>query len=334
MNSYSLTHLSDDVLLRNLRIILARNGHLTAALLAHLGEVDARRLYAPAGFSSMFTYCLRELRFAEGAAWRRIQAARAARRFPVLFQAVAEGRIHLTAVCLIAPHLTPGNITELLRAVGGLSKAEAQEWLASRFPQAASVPPLASIRAVALPLPKTAALDRRGDMFESPVPPNFLPPLAAVKSETTVAAIRHELNAAKGEPAAVPTSSSNAPSNAGVESGAVPTPSSNAPSTPEEGPAAVPASAKNVVSAADPTPAPDGGENETTENLEATTTPPQPPSFLVQVTVSKGTHDKLRLAQALLSHAVSPRDVAQVLDRALDALIEKLEKRKFGKRSH
>lgn len=312
MNSYSLTHLSDAVLLRNLRIILARNGQLTAALLAHLGEVDARRLYAPAGFSSMFAYCLRELRFAEGPAWRRIQAARAARRFPVLFEAVAEGRIHLTAVCLIAPHLTPGNIKELLRAVGGRSRAEVQEWLASRFPQAASVPPLASIRAVALPLPKTVTLDRRGDMFESPAPPNFSPPLAAVKSETTVAVIRHDLDNAAVESAAVETSTTNVTCAAEVES------------------AAVPASA----SPADPAPAPDAGENETTESLEATTSPPRPPSFLVQVTVSKGTHDKLRLAQALLSHAVSPRDVAQVLDRALDALIEKLEKRKFGKLSH
>ncbi|HET7496709.1 MAG TPA: hypothetical protein VFM00_00260 [Candidatus Eisenbacteria bacterium] len=312
MNSYSLTHLSDAVLLRNLRIILARNGQLTAALLAHLGEVDARRLYAPAGFSSMFAYCLRELRFAEGPAWRRIQAARAARRFPVLFEAVAEGRIHLTAVCLIAPHLTPGNIKELLRAVGGRSRAEVQEWLASRFPQAASVPPLASIRAVALPLPKTVTLDRRGDMFESPAPPSFLPPLAAVKSETTVAVIRHDLDNATVESAAVETSTTNVTCAAEVESAAVPA----------------------CASPADPAPAPDAGENETTESLEATTSPPRPPSFLVQVTVSKGTHDKLRLAQALLSHAVSPRDVAQVLDRALDALIEKLEKRKFGKLSH
>jgi hypothetical protein len=75
---------------------------------------------------------------------------------------------------------------------------------------------------------------------------------------------------------------------------------------------------------------PPPGLEPTSESLAITVAPPRSPSFLVQVTVSKGTHDKLRLAQALLSHAVSPRDVAQVLDRALDALIEKLEKRKFG----
>jgi hypothetical protein len=46
--------------------------------------------------------------------------------------------------------------------------------------------------------------------------------------------------------------------------------------------------------------------------------------------MKKSTHDKLRHAQALLSHAVPSGDVAQVLDRALDALIRELEKRKLG----
>ena len=52
--------------------------------------------------------------------------------------------------------------------------------------------------------------------------------------------------------------------------------------------------------------------------------------YAIQVTVSKATHDKLRQAQALLSHAVPSGDVAEVLDRALDVLIAQLEKRKFG----
>jgi hypothetical protein len=303
MNSYSLTHLSDAVLIRNLQIMLARDGVLTATLLAHIAEVDARRLYAPAGFSSMFMYCLRELRFSEDAAWRRIQAARAARRFPVLFQAVAEGRLHLTAVCLIAPHLTPANMDELLRAVEGRSRGEIQEWLATRFPQAASPPPLASIRPVALPAPKTAALDRRPDMFESSAPLDrglaSLPAPAHVKSVTTVAVNGHAPDAKQDADPAVP------PGDPGhVEL------SKNHGSDPEPTADAV----------TGPTP---GGGRMATGQLS-------PPSFVVQVIVSKMTHDKLRLAQALLSHAVSPRDVAQVLDRALDALIEKLEKRKFG----
>jgi hypothetical protein len=58
--------------------------------------------------------------------------------------------------------------------------------------------------------------------------------------------------------------------------------------------------------------------------------PRTPERYAIQVTVSKTTHDKLRQAQALLSHAVPSGDVAEVLDRALDALIVQLEKRKYG----
>lgn len=52
--------------------------------------------------------------------------------------------------------------------------------------------------------------------------------------------------------------------------------------------------------------------------------------YLLQVAVGRSTHEKLRHAQALLSHAVPDGDVAQVLDRALDVLIAQLEKRKFA----
>jgi 5-methylcytosine-specific restriction endonuclease McrA len=55
-----------------------------------------------------------------------------------------------------------------------------------------------------------------------------------------------------------------------------------------------------------------------------------PERFALQVTIAKSTHDKLRHAQELLSHAVPSGDLAQVLDRALDALIGQLEKSKFA----
>ena len=49
--------------------------------------------------------------------------------------------------------------------------------------------------------------------------------------------------------------------------------------------------------------------------------PLAPQCFTLQVTLDQATHDKLRYAQALLSHAISSGDVVEVLDRALDALI-------------
>jgi hypothetical protein len=52
--------------------------------------------------------------------------------------------------------------------------------------------------------------------------------------------------------------------------------------------------------------------------------------FALQVTIATSTRDKLRHAQELLSHSVPSGDLAVVLDRALDALIAQLEKRKFA----
>ena len=70
----------------------------TATVLADIAEVDARRLYVPAGYPSMYLYCVDQLHLEEQAAYKRIQAARAAREFPAVFDAVADGRLHLSAV--------------------------------------------------------------------------------------------------------------------------------------------------------------------------------------------------------------------------------------------
>src|SRR5206468_10607909 len=58
--------------------------------------------------------------------------------------------------------------------------------------------------------------------------------------------------------------------------------------------------------------------------------PVAPERFLLQVTIGRNTQDKLRYAQQLLGHALPSGDLAQVLDRALEALIGQLEKSKFA----
>src|SRR5882672_3954587 len=53
--------------------------------------------------------------------------------------------------------------------------------------------------------------------------------------------------------------------------------------------------------------------------------------FALQFTIDQVTHDKLRYAQALLGHALPSGDVAKLFDRALDVLVEQVEKQKFAK---
>src|SRR5262245_43020538 len=93
---FMLQALDDQTLLERLKTIVAKNNEWTALLLAHVAEVDARQLYLGAGCSSMHDYCMAELGLCEGGAFKRIRAARAARRFPIIFELVASGAIHVS----------------------------------------------------------------------------------------------------------------------------------------------------------------------------------------------------------------------------------------------
>jgi hypothetical protein len=109
-------------------------------LVAHIAEIDARRLYVPAAYPSMYLYCVHELHLSEGSAYKRIQAARTARQFPAIFDALAEGYLHLTAVNLLAPYLTPENAEALLEAAGHKTTREIEQVLAERFPRSEMLP--------------------------------------------------------------------------------------------------------------------------------------------------------------------------------------------------
>jgi hypothetical protein len=98
------------------RRLVGKEREATARLIAALAELDARRLYPAEGCSSLFTYCTQILHLSERAAYGRIEAARAARKWPVIIELLAEGSLHLTAVSLLGRHLTTDNHQNLLAA--------------------------------------------------------------------------------------------------------------------------------------------------------------------------------------------------------------------------
>jgi hypothetical protein len=128
-------YLSDEALISGLHAVLGRGWTNTAEQLDHIAEVDSRKLYLPKAYPSMFAYCVEELHLSEDSAYKRIQAARAAVRFPAIFDAVAEGRLHLSAVCMLAPHLTEENASGLLTAATHRSKSQIERLVAERFPK-------------------------------------------------------------------------------------------------------------------------------------------------------------------------------------------------------
>jgi hypothetical protein len=228
MNRESLEGLSDAEVVARLAELVREERRLTAAVLVHLGEVEARRLYAPAACSSMHIYCVRVLGLSEDQAFKRIRAARAMRQYPVVAKAVADGSLHMSGVVLLAPHLTEENAESLVAEASGKSKAEIELVLARRAPR--------------------------------PDVPERLEPVA---QQATMEVVPGPVDREAGGAAKV--------------------------------------------------------------------APLSPARFALQVTIGEATQQKLLRAQALLRHQVPSGDLAEVLDRALDALLDQVERKKLGK---
>jgi len=143
----SVAQLSSRELLVRVKELAAHEREATAVLIAHLAELDRRRLYLAEGYSSLFAYCTQALHLSEHAAYRRIEAARVVRRLPVILERLpvilerlADGSVNLTTVGLLAGHLTSENHGELLDRVRYKRRRAVEELVAQMHPQP-PVPP-------------------------------------------------------------------------------------------------------------------------------------------------------------------------------------------------
>src|SRR6267378_3987773 len=218
-------HLSDDDLVIAVKSLARCEREATASLIAHLAELDARRLYLGAGFSSLFTYCCSVLHLSEPAAQ---------------------------------------NHQDLVAAAAGKSKRQVEELVVRYFPQP-EVP--ASVRK----LPAAKALLSPSEAPAAPV-------ATAQSSQVALSA---------------------AAAHSGIET--------------------VLTSSVDLVAALSPPPA-----------RRSLIKPLAPERYEIRFTASAQTREKLRLAQDLLRHAVPTGDLAEVVDRALTALLKDLAKKKFA----
>src|SRR5262245_48099794 len=75
----NLTSLSNFELTRNVESLCSGERKTTLEVLYYLIEIDNRRLYADLGFTSLFDFCVRKLKYSDGGAARRVAAARCLR---------------------------------------------------------------------------------------------------------------------------------------------------------------------------------------------------------------------------------------------------------------
>lgn len=101
---------------------LSRERACILDFLLHLGEMDRRRLHLDLGYPSLFAYCTEALRLSEGAASRRITAARLLRDYPSAAPYLEDGRLGLGTFADLKEVLTPENHPDLLECASGKSR--------------------------------------------------------------------------------------------------------------------------------------------------------------------------------------------------------------------
>jgi hypothetical protein len=179
--------------------------------------------------SSMFTFCVSEFGFSEDQAYSRITVAHAGRRFPAVIESLRSGKVHLTGLRLLGPHLTEQNHREVLAQAAGRSKRQIEELVAKLAPQ---------------------------------------PPVPTM--------IRK-----------------------------------------------LPQSAQTPLGLATPPASPRRMERPTVAPLSEDT-------FRVQFTARRSFRDKIREAQALLRHRMPSGDLAEILEKGVDLLLERVKKERFA----
>ena len=241
MRNYSRSHLSRPALAHQLQTNTAGCNEKTADQLADIAEFDEREQYLEAAHPSMTSYCVHVLRMSDDSARKRIHAARVARQYPAIFGMIADGKLHLSAVVMLARHLNPANADELLAAATFKTREEIERILAARFPSLAQP---------------------------------MLPPVS--------------------EPDAVADSD-------GVE----------------------------ILDGLHKVRAPGRVQNETVGAANLSTGAPLARAPW-PITVDPADHERLREAQALLSHQIPSRDVTKVLSRLIELGLQQLRKQKYG----
>jgi 5-methylcytosine-specific restriction endonuclease McrA len=314
---HDLQAVSDDELLRRLGQLVRQSRRTEADVVAHIGEVEERRLFARFAFSSMYAYCTEALHFTEAEAYRRITVARAARKHPALLEMLRDGRLHLTGLALLLPRLTPANRDEVLLRATHASKREIEELVAELAPR-----PDVPSRIRKLPEAREARRE--------PCGPAALP-LRAVTGSGLAAAprpARHVLPevVAMGTTSPV-TGSELFPERVAPRGSASATADEAELSPLEDSPRE---QADHAACPAEPGDA--SGRSRATPNTgRATVQPLSPGRYKVQFTASTELKSQLERLAALMRSEVPDGDIGRVIERAVAEKLERLEARRFGK---
>lgn len=182
--------LSDDALLARLKALANRERDATVELIAHLAELDGRRIHLGEGTGSLYKYCRDVLGYSEDAAWNRAATASAVRLYPVILGWLADGSLNLTSVRILRGVLTRENHLAVLTEARHRSNREV-ELIRARLDPKPDVP--STIRKLPTPAAVSPPLNATMPLApESPAPPPPVAPAAAPVHRPVIAPLTPE----------------------------------------------------------------------------------------------------------------------------------------------
>jgi 5-methylcytosine-specific restriction endonuclease McrA len=136
----NLKNLSNDELHQNARALAEKERLTTIEVLWHLREIEKRMLYAEMGYQDLKTYCVKELKYSEASAWRRISSMRMLAELPEVEEKIERGELNLTQVSMARSFFREVRATkvekqELLKNLAGKSTRESERILAESRPK-------------------------------------------------------------------------------------------------------------------------------------------------------------------------------------------------------
>src|SRR5262245_44889726 len=103
-----------------------------AELVECLAEIEEDDVHLDMGYTSLYAFCRERYGMSEGATYRRIRAARVARRHPEVSDSLRRGVLSLEVIALLAPYVDDD--PEMLRRAATMSVRDVRAMIAARYP--------------------------------------------------------------------------------------------------------------------------------------------------------------------------------------------------------
>ncbi|GEM_PF-772574 len=147
-----LKNISDTELLSKTKNLVLKERELIGDIIAHLAEIETRKLYCDQKYHSLYDYCTEELGYTNDQAYRRISAMKLSKQLPQVKEKLENGSISLSSANMFSTLIKDAKMekseqVKVLNLIEGKSKSETVT-LFDHIRSAKQLPPPAKKRVV------------------------------------------------------------------------------------------------------------------------------------------------------------------------------------------